>query len=84
MSIFPLTVKTGGQLHSKDGVWNHDQIIGKPFGHKVLCCPTRLLVYPGHVERIFISVDMNAKLLARVSPAMTLAAGVHPCGRIRG
>jgi tRNA (adenine57-N1/adenine58-N1)-methyltransferase len=51
MSVFPLTVKSGGQLHTKDGVWNHDQMIGKPYGHKVWCHAREsfllIIHYPG-------------------------------------
>ena len=31
----PLVVKAGEQIHSKNGMWRHDDIIGKRYGCKV-------------------------------------------------
>lgn len=34
-NMSPLVVKAGEQIHSKNGMWRHDDIIGKRYGCKV-------------------------------------------------
>lgn len=57
MNIRPLVLKKGKVDHSKEGVWRHDDIIGKRFGIKVTfvhCVFQALLVNLGADETVLL------------------------------